>query len=87
MAQSVLKKFKIIIFIGFLNYQLQCNVETVTIKFTNLECRSYDKEYVEFEKCYLKVVGRGKIALQMHLLIHHTPIDNITVGIQVQTII
>ncbi|TMW54021.1 hypothetical protein DOY81_000889 [Sarcophaga bullata] len=59
---------------------MQCNVETMTIKFTNLDCRSYDKQYAEFEKCYLKVMGRGKIGLQMYLHFHHTPINNITVN-------
>ncbi|XP_013115766.2 uncharacterized protein LOC106093262 [Stomoxys calcitrans] len=40
--------------------------EAKIIKFTKLECKDYDKSFIQFKQCQLKAVGRNRIALQLH---------------------
>lgn len=53
---------------------------SVVVKFTNVECQSYDPDVVEIKMCRLKAVGRNQIALNTHVKLLRTPIDNITVS-------
>ncbi|XP_023304229.2 uncharacterized protein LOC111686155 [Lucilia cuprina] len=52
------------------------------IKFTKLECQAYDKSFAEFKMCQLKVIGRDKIALNIHANLHEKPLNNITLSAQ-----
>ncbi|KAH8257502.1 hypothetical protein KR038_010799 [Drosophila bunnanda] len=47
-------------------------------RFTNLECKSLDADFVEVKECYLKLVRRNVVAMNSHLVIKYgPPIDKI----------
>ncbi|EDW09289.2 uncharacterized protein Dmoj_GI20432 [Drosophila mojavensis] len=48
-------------------------------RFTNLKCSSFDPEFAKFEKCKLKVIGRGVVSANVFILMLKLPIDNIFV--------
>ncbi|XP_030374114.1 uncharacterized protein LOC115623741 [Scaptodrosophila lebanonensis] len=52
------------------------------LKMTNAVCESYNKTWVVFDLCRLKVFGRNQINLNIVFNILH-PIDNILVRLQV----
>ncbi|XP_075150400.1 uncharacterized protein LOC142224506 [Haematobia irritans] len=51
------------------------------VRFTNYKCNTFDPSFVTFEKCELKVIGRGIIALNTHIKLHKVPMTNITVSL------
>lgn len=61
-----------------LNQTLLSNA--VTIKFTKLECIEFDKTFIGFKSCYLKVLGRNKIGLNLHVRLLKIPVSNVTVS-------
>ncbi|XP_017864618.1 PREDICTED: uncharacterized protein LOC108614911 [Drosophila arizonae] len=49
-------------------------------RFTNLKCSSFDPEFAKFEKCKLKVIGRGVVSANVFILMLKLPIDNIFIN-------
>ncbi|XP_059217516.1 uncharacterized protein LOC106088993 [Stomoxys calcitrans] len=54
----------------------------IKVKFFNLECEEYDRPFATFEKCYLKAVARDVVSMQLHVALHKTPINNISLHAQ-----
>ncbi|XP_075160775.1 uncharacterized protein LOC142233658 [Haematobia irritans] len=50
-------------------------------KFTNLKCEDHDPSFASFEKCQLKVVGRGLVSLNIRVGLYKTPVTNSTINI------
>lgn len=50
------------------------------VKFTKLECQSYDKTFTEFKICQLKALGRHKISLNIYANLYERPLNNVTVS-------
>ncbi|XP_046807508.1 uncharacterized protein LOC124420033, partial [Lucilia cuprina] len=59
----------------------------VIIKFTKIECKEFDKTFLAFKSCYLKVWNRNNVALNLHVRLLKTPVNNVTVnaGIYIKT--
>lgn len=55
--------------------------EGKVFKFTKLECKDYDKSFIEFNQCQLKAVGRNRIAMQLHGNLKEKIDDNLTASI------
>ncbi|XP_065365648.1 uncharacterized protein LOC135958686 [Calliphora vicina] len=51
----------------------------LVIRFTNLECKSFDQEFVQIPQCRLKVMARDKVSLNFHLKMLQLPLINMTV--------
>ncbi|KAH8288706.1 hypothetical protein KR054_008287 [Drosophila jambulina] len=45
-------------------------------KLNNIKCNCYDRSFCEFRICQLKVLGRGKVGLSIHVKVHQLPINN-----------
>ncbi|TMW50105.1 hypothetical protein DOY81_004826 [Sarcophaga bullata] len=60
--RNFLKKFLLLIVLNALHVS---QGHGLVIKFTKLECRVADKEFVEFENCHLKAIGRDKVTLNV----------------------
>jgi len=62
---------------------LSCEVfsDTVT-RFTNIKCECLDTSYCEFKQCYLKVLGRGIIGLNVHAILLKGSFNNAKVCVQ-----
>ncbi|XP_017004339.2 uncharacterized protein [Drosophila takahashii] len=45
------------------------------VRFTNLKCESFDKSYIDFPECRLKVLGRGIIAANIHVKLLKLPLN------------
>lgn len=65
----------------------QFSVETTTLKFTKLECKSLDKSFADFNKCYLKAIRRDTVALNIHIRLFQVPVYNVSVSIYIHTYI
>ncbi|XP_016996820.2 uncharacterized protein [Drosophila takahashii] len=44
-------------------------------KFTNIKCTCYEKSYCELRRCELKLLGRGIVALFLHIQNNQLPIN------------
>ncbi|EDW89781.2 uncharacterized protein LOC6529038 [Drosophila yakuba] len=49
------------------------------VRLTNLACESYDKTFVDFPECRLKVLGRGIIGANIHVKFLKLPINRMAV--------
>ncbi|XP_017061674.1 uncharacterized protein LOC108101733 [Drosophila ficusphila] len=49
------------------------------VRLTNLKCESFDKSFMDFPECRLKVLGRGIIAGNVHIKLLKLPINKIFV--------
>ncbi|XP_062134734.1 uncharacterized protein LOC133844665 [Drosophila sulfurigaster albostrigata] len=47
-----------------------------TTRFTNLKCSAVDPSYVAFEKCQLKILGRGVVGLNIRMKLLKPPLSN-----------
>uniref|UniRef100_A0A1I8Q3Q1 MD-2-related lipid-recognition domain-containing protein n=1 Tax=Stomoxys calcitrans TaxID=35570 RepID=A0A1I8Q3Q1_STOCA len=56
--------------------------EGLFVKFTNLECESFNKSVVKFEKCRLKAVARHNVSLNIHIKFFVNPIHDIKLHAQ-----
>ncbi|XP_065357843.1 uncharacterized protein LOC135951995 [Calliphora vicina] len=61
-------------------WSLPLLTNAVTIKLTKLECSAYDKSFIIFKSCYLKVLGRNKVSGNIYVRLLKPPVDNITVN-------
>ncbi|XP_073811935.1 uncharacterized protein [Musca autumnalis] len=52
----------------------------VAVRFTNIKCQTFHPEFATFEKCDLKVIGRGIIGLNVYVKMWHLPVNNISVN-------
>ncbi|XP_037955216.1 uncharacterized protein LOC119685087 [Teleopsis dalmanni] len=50
------------------------------IKLTNVKCNDYDKSFLEYKNCELKVLKRSIIALNVYVKLHQVPVYNVTVN-------
>ncbi|EDW28016.1 GL27208 [Drosophila persimilis] len=48
-------------------------------KFKNFKCKCFEKSYCEFAKCELKILGRGIVALNVHLQGKQLPMKRVKV--------
>ncbi|KAM7344102.1 uncharacterized protein ACRADG_010933 [Cochliomyia hominivorax] len=69
-----------LVFISFSLYNPCTEVCAFSIKLTNVGCLEYDKSFVEFKKCYLKVLDRNKIGVNIYVKLLKTPVENIVVN-------
>ncbi|KAI8116115.1 hypothetical protein CVS40_11759 [Lucilia cuprina] len=53
---------------------------TLTVKFTKFQCFEFDKPFADIPKCYLKVVARDKVALNIHVRLHQVPVPNVSIN-------
>ncbi|XP_037951104.1 uncharacterized protein LOC119681878 [Teleopsis dalmanni] len=53
------------------------------IEFTNIMCTSLDKDFADFEYCYLKSVNRSFKYMSLRLKLYKVPLTNITIQYQV----
>uniref|UniRef100_A0A1I8Q0N2 MD-2-related lipid-recognition domain-containing protein n=1 Tax=Stomoxys calcitrans TaxID=35570 RepID=A0A1I8Q0N2_STOCA len=51
------------------------------LRFTNLKCNEFHKEFATFEECRLKMVKRGLVALNLHVKLYQLPVNNISVNL------
>lgn len=78
---KVLKSLAIeLIFLTIIHLNKKLFVETLAIKITKVECLEYDKTFINFKKCYLKVIERNKIGVNIYVQLLKTPVDNIKVS-------
>ncbi|XP_016935107.2 uncharacterized protein [Drosophila suzukii] len=49
------------------------------VRLTNLKCESFDKSYIDFPECRLKVLGRGIIAANIHVKVLKLPINRMVI--------
>ncbi|XP_073811934.1 uncharacterized protein [Musca autumnalis] len=56
------------------------SIDVVAVRFTNIKCQTFHPEFATFEKCNLKVIGRGIIGLNVYVKMWHLPVDNISVN-------
>uniref|UniRef100_A0A1I8P909 MD-2-related lipid-recognition domain-containing protein n=1 Tax=Stomoxys calcitrans TaxID=35570 RepID=A0A1I8P909_STOCA len=56
----------------------------VFLKFTNLECESFDKSLTSFDKCRLKALGRHNVSLNIYIKFNPSlyPMNNIKINAQ-----
>ncbi|XP_046865486.1 uncharacterized protein LOC124459818 [Drosophila willistoni] len=52
-------------------------------EFTNLKCTSLDKQFVEFESCYLKSINRTYKFLTIKAKLLKLPLENLTIHVEV----
>ncbi|XP_075167905.1 uncharacterized protein LOC142240071 [Haematobia irritans] len=50
------------------------------LRFTNIKCEELDRDFATFEKCRLKMVKRGIVALNVHVKLFKLPVTNVTVS-------
>ncbi|XP_046807509.1 uncharacterized protein LOC111683196 [Lucilia cuprina] len=53
---------------------------TLTVKITKFQCFEFDKPFADIPKCYLKVVARDKVALNIHVRLHQVPVPNVSIN-------
>ncbi|XP_030385872.1 uncharacterized protein LOC115632764 [Scaptodrosophila lebanonensis] len=51
------------------------------VAFHELKCESYDKSFVGFKECKLKVIGRGIVGLYLHAELFQLPVTNVTLNL------
>ena len=52
------------------------------LEFTNIVCEEKDRKFATFDYCLLKSVNRSYKYLSVKVLLHQSPITNITLGLQ-----
>ncbi|XP_028896145.2 uncharacterized protein LOC114804022 [Zeugodacus cucurbitae] len=55
-------------------------VHTFT-KFTNIDCKAFDKPFADFKSCRLRVPKRGEIALSVHVRLFQIPVNNVSINL------
>ncbi|XP_075153572.1 uncharacterized protein LOC142227113 [Haematobia irritans] len=55
---------------------------SINVKFTNLQCEEFDKPFATFAQCRLKAINRYKVALNLHVVLHQVPVNNISLNAQ-----
>nr|XP_043067391.1 uncharacterized protein LOC108119898 [Drosophila bipectinata] len=50
------------------------------IEFTNMKCTSFDKDFSDFEYCYIKSINRTYKYISLKVKLYKVPITNITVN-------
>ncbi|XP_037827550.1 uncharacterized protein LOC119615613 [Lucilia sericata] len=53
---------------------------SLTVKFTKFYCFEFDKPFADIPKCYLKVLARDKVGLNLHVRLHQVPVPNVSVN-------
>ncbi|XP_037943677.1 uncharacterized protein LOC119676509 [Teleopsis dalmanni] len=55
--------------------------ETVTslLEFTNIKCKSHDKQFTDFEYCYLRSVNRSYKYMSVKARLFQIPVTNVTI--------
>uniref|UniRef100_A0A1I8PF82 Uncharacterized protein n=1 Tax=Stomoxys calcitrans TaxID=35570 RepID=A0A1I8PF82_STOCA len=54
----------------------------INLKFTNLECETFNKSVASFEKCQLKALGRHNVSANVNIKINVLPVDNVMLNAQ-----
>ncbi|XP_075160411.1 uncharacterized protein LOC142233396 [Haematobia irritans] len=54
----------------------------VYLKFTNLECESFNKSVASFEKCKLKALARHNVSLDIYIKLNVLPVSEIMLNAQ-----
>ncbi|XP_017068062.1 uncharacterized protein LOC108105829 [Drosophila eugracilis] len=49
------------------------------VRLTNLKCQSFDKTYIDFSECRLKVIGRGIITSNINVTVLKPPITRMLI--------
>ncbi|XP_061396020.1 uncharacterized protein LOC133331655 [Musca vetustissima] len=62
-------------------FALYINLNDATIRFTNLKCETFNKDFLTFKECNLKVISRGIIGLNVHGNIWQLPISNMSINL------
>ncbi|XP_034110937.1 uncharacterized protein LOC117572315 [Drosophila albomicans] len=50
-------------------------------RFTNVECKILDIGYITYPKCYLKLLGRDIVGLNIHLKLLKPPVETVKVNL------
>lgn len=58
------------------------SIRGTKLRFTNLECKDLDTNFLETKKCLLKLIRRNVVALNLHILIkYREPLDQIKLNL------
>lgn len=68
--------FKLVIFLLILNCP---QFLSTFVRFTNIKCEEFDKPFADFKHCQIKVIGRNKVALRVHVRLFQIPVNNVSV--------
>ncbi|XP_061401906.1 uncharacterized protein LOC133337715 [Musca vetustissima] len=52
----------------------------IALRFTNIKCKSFHPEFSTFEKCNLRVIGRGIIGVNIYVKLWQLPVNNVSVN-------
>ncbi|KAH8379010.1 hypothetical protein KR009_002614 [Drosophila setifemur] len=60
------------------------SIQGSLFRFTNIECKSLDPEFVEVKECFLKLVRRSVAGMNFHLVIKYgPPVDKIQFNLSI----
>ncbi|XP_037944249.1 uncharacterized protein LOC119677052 [Teleopsis dalmanni] len=51
------------------------------VKLTNIKCVEFDRPFASFNDCRLKIIQRGIVALNLHVVLHQVPVNNVSVNV------
>ena len=70
---------RVVVALFLFNYFIFPKVETISVKFKNIICNSYNTTFAIFSMCNLKVIKRNVVALNVYMKLNKLPISNIMV--------
>ncbi|XP_018783251.1 PREDICTED: uncharacterized protein LOC108965356 [Bactrocera latifrons] len=66
---------------GLITLMISSRLVYTFTKFTNIDCKAFDKSFADFNSCRLHVPKRGEIALSLHVQLLQIPVNNVSVNL------